>query len=135
MTRSAGRHGRSKLEWRDVTDARGDDGLLVAVRRGKTNPDGETADVRFASRATSTQPTASSASPRRPSANGSPRGRPGIEPRLTTHSGHVGLATELTALGASAHNVMLAGNWKTVRMVAHYSAGASAERGAVARYL
>ena len=30
---------------------------------------------------------------------------------------------------------MLAGNWKTSRMVAHYSAGATAERGAVARYL
>ena len=34
------------LEWRDVTDARDEDGLLVAVRRSKTNPDGETADVR-----------------------------------------------------------------------------------------
>ena len=30
---------------------------------------------------------------------------------------------------------VLAGNWKTSRMVAHYSAGATAERGAVARYL
>ena len=30
---------------------------------------------------------------------------------------------------------MLAGNWKSSRMVAHYSAGATAERGAVARYL
>ena len=28
-----------------------------------------------------------------------------------------------------------AGNWKTSRMVAHYSAGATADRGAVARYL
>ena len=27
------------------------------------------------------------------------------------------------------------GAWKTARMVAHYSAGASAERGAIARYL
>ena len=59
----------------------------------------------------------------------------GIEARLTAHSGRVGLASELTARGASAHDVMRAGNWKTVRMVAHYSAGASAERGAVARYL
>ena len=59
----------------------------------------------------------------------------GIEPRLTAHSGRVGLAAELTARGASAHDVMRAGNWKTVRMVAHYSAGPSAERGAVARYL
>ena len=30
---------------------------------------------------------------------------------------------------------MLAGNWKTLRMVAHDSAGATAERGAVAGYL
>ena len=37
--------------------------------------------------------------------------------------------------GASTTDVMLAGNWKTSRMVAHYSAGATAERGAVARYL
>ena len=54
---------------------------------------------------------------------------------LTAHSGRVELAAELTARGASAHDGMRAGNWKTVRMVAHYSAGASAERGAVARYL
>ncbi len=46
-----------------------------------------------------------------------------------------GLASELTARGASTTEVMLAGNWKTARMVAHYSAGATAERGAVARYL
>ena len=37
--------------------------------------------------------------------------------------------------GGVDHDVMLAGNWKTSRMVAHYSAGATAERGAVARYL
>ena len=49
--------------------------------------------------------------------------------------GRVGLASELTARGASTTEVMLAGNWKTARMVAHYSAGATAERGAVARYL
>ena len=49
--------------------------------------------------------------------------------------GRVGLASELTSCGASTTDVMLAGNWKTSRMVAHYSAGATAERGAVARYL
>ena len=42
----------------------------------------------------------------------------------------VGLASELTSRGASTTDVMLAGNWKTSRMVAHYSAGATAERGA-----
>ena len=58
----------------------------------------------------------------------------GVE-RVTAHSGRVGLASELTSRGASTTDVMLAGNWKTSRMVAHYSAGATAERGAVARYL
>ena len=42
----------------------------------------------------------------------------GIDGRITEHSGRVGLASELTA-----------------RMVAHYSAGAAAEQGAVAKYL
>ena len=59
----------------------------------------------------------------------------GIEARVTAHSGRVGLASELTARGASTTEVMLAGNWKTARMVAHYSAGATAERGAVQKYL
>ena len=58
----------------------------------------------------------------------------GVE-HVTAHSGRVGLASELTSRGASTTDVMLAGNWKTSRMVAHYSAGATAERGAVARYL
>ena len=53
----------------------------------------------------------------------------------SAHSGRVGLASELTSRGASTTDVTLAGNWKTSRMVAHYSAGATAERGAVARYL
>ena len=59
----------------------------------------------------------------------------GLERRVTAHSGRVGLASELTARGASTTDVMLAGNWKSSRMVAHYSAGATAERGAVACYL
>ena len=62
-------------------------------------------------------------------------GRVGLASELTAHSGRVGLASELTSRGASTTDVMLAGNWKTSRMVAHYSAGATAERGAVARYL
>ena len=62
-------------------------------------------------------------------------GAAGVEPRVTAHSGRVGLAAELTSRGASTTDVMLAGNWKTSRMVAHYSARPTAERGAVARYL
>ena len=41
---------------------------------------------------------------------------------MTAHSGRVGLASELTGRGASTTDVMLAGNWKTSRMVAHYRA-------------
>ena len=46
---------------------------------------------------------------------------------MTAHSVRVGLASELTSRGASTTDVMLAGNWKTSRMVVHYSAGATAE--------
>ncbi len=59
----------------------------------------------------------------------------GIDGRITGHSGRVGLASELTTRGASTTETMLAGSWKTARMVAHYSAGATAEQGAVAKYL
>ena len=59
----------------------------------------------------------------------------GVESRVTAHSGRVGLASELTSRGASTTGVMPTGNWKTSRMVAHYCAGATVERGAVARYL
>ena len=57
----------------------------------------------------------------------------GVEPRVTAHSGRVGLASELTSRGASTTDVMLAGNWKTSRMV--YSGDPTAERRPVARYL
>lgn len=58
-----------------------------------------------------------------------------IEGRITGHSGRIGLASELTRLGASTTETMLAGGWATSRMVAHYAAGATAEAGAVAKYL
>ena len=59
----------------------------------------------------------------------------GIEGRITGCSGRAGLASELTARDASTTETMLAGGWKTARMVAHYSAAATAELGAVAKYL
>ena len=65
------------------------------------------------------------------------RTRSSVASRLggTGHSGRVGLASELTARGASTTETMLAGGWKTARMVAHYAASATAEQGAVAKYL
>ena len=102
------------LEWRDVAPATTAGAILVTVRRSKTDQEGTAADVRYLK---------------------SGAAAAGLHGRLTAHSGRVGLASELTARGASTTAVMLAGAWKTARMVAHYSAGATAELGAVARYL
>ena len=138
----------SALRWGDVAEAESGDGVLVAVRRGKTNPEGESRDVRFVKGgvavALRTLRDASSAGPGDRVVPLSPQmvglrfqasaRAAGVEP-VTAHSGRVGLASELTRRGASTTDVMLAGNWKTSRMVAHYSSGATAERGAVAQYL
>ena len=141
----------SALEWRDVSAAATDgDEMLIAVRQSKTNQEADAGDVRYlkngsakAIRALRTdRPDAAPTdrvvglSPVQIQRRFTAAARAaGIEARVTAHSGRVGLASELTARGASTTEVMLAGNWKTARMVAHYSAGATAERGAVARYL
>ena len=138
----------SALHWADVADAADGDGVLVTVRRSKTNQEGETTDVRFVkggvARAIRTLRAAVNPGPADRVVPLSPKmvglrfqaaaRAAGVE-HVTAHSGRVGLASELTSRGASTTDVMLAGNWKTSRMVAHYSAGATAERGAVARYL
>ena len=140
----------SALEWRDVSDARDGDGVLVTVRTSKTNQEGDAADVRYlkngaANAIRTLRAAAADAAPTDRVVGLSPlqiqrrftaaARAAGIEARVTAHSGRVGLASELTARGASTTEVMLAGNWKTARMVAHYSAGATAERGAVRKYL
>ena len=139
----------SALRWADVVDSTDGDGMLVTVRRSKTNQEGEVNDVRFVkdgvARALQTLRAATSPElgdrvvPLSPQMVGlrftAAACAAGVESRVTAHSGRVGLASELTSRGASTTDVMLAGNWKTSRMVAHYSAGATAERGAVARYL
>ena len=138
----------SALEWRDVSDARDGDGVLLTVRTSKTNQEGDAADVRYlkngAAKAIRTLRAADAAptdrvvglSPVQIQRRFTAAARAaGIEARVTAHSGRVGLASELPARGASTTEVMLAGNWKTARMVAHYSAGATAERGAVRKYL
>ena len=140
----------SALRWADVVYSTDGDGILVTVRRSKTNQEGEVNDVRFVkdgvARALRTLQAATTSPepgdrvvPLSPQMVGlrfsAAAAAAGIESRMTAHSGRVGLASELTSRGASTTDVMLAGNWKTSRMVAHYSAGATAERGAVARYL
>ena len=147
----------SALRWADVTEAADGAGIRVTVRRSKTDQEGTTADVRYLKngcaqalrmlrdrrtvQAAGMQPapdalvldglTGQSIARRLAAAAKAA----GITGRITGHSGRVGLASELTARGASTAETMLAGGWKTERMVAHYSAGATAERGAVAKYL
>ena len=57
----------SALRWADVGESAIDDRMLVTVRRGKTNPEGETRDVRFVkadvARALQTLQAAASPSP------------------------------------------------------------------------
>ena len=138
------------VRWADVTDATDGDGVLITVRTSKTNQEGDAADVRYLKNgAANAIRTVRAARP-----DAAPTDRvvglgslqiqrrftaaahaAGIAARVTAHSGRVGLASELTARGASTTEVMLAGNWKTARMVAHYAAGATAERGAVRKYL
>ena len=139
----------SALRWADVADAADGDGLRVTVRRSKTNQEGDVNDVRFVkggvARAIRTLREAMTPKlddrvvPLSPQMVGlrftAAAAAAGVDQRVTAHSGRVGLASELTSRGASTTDVMLAGNWKTSRMVAHYSAGATTERGAVARYL
>ena len=55
---------------------------------------------------------------------------------ITAHCARRTYAAELTRLGASATEVMLAGGWKSPRMVAHYASGTNAETSsATAKYL
>ena len=139
----------SALRWADIAEVDDGDGMLVTVRRSKTDQEGDARDVRFVRDgvarairalrdATSPEPS-DRVVPLSPQAVGmrftAAAFAAGVERRVTAHSGRVGLASELTRRGASTTDVMRAGNWKTSRMVAHYAAGATAERGAVARYL
>ena len=116
----------SALRWADLAIAAHVDGVLVTVRRGKTNQEGETKDVRFVKGS-----VAHAIRMLRTFTNSAPEDRvvplspkmvglrfqaaaqaAGVE-YVTAHSGRVGLASELTSRGASTTDVMLAGNWKT----------------------
>ena len=101
----------SALRWADVADSTDGDGILVTVRRSKTNQEGEVNDVRFVK-----DGVARALRTLRASMNPEPRDRvvplsaqmiglrftaaarvAGIESRVTAHSGRVGLASELTS--------------------------------------
>ena len=148
------------LEWRDIEPAADIPGaLLVRVRSKKTDQAGDETDVRLVKNGAAAALTAIRPEGAAPTdrvfvtGKGCGRGgRAGLNARtigrrftaaaraagiegVTAHSGRIGHASELTARGASTTEVMLSGGWKTATMVAHYAAGATAERGAVAKYL
>ena len=138
----------AELTWNDVFDSADGQGMTIHVQRSKTNPDGSEPDVRFvngreadalrrlrveaggdrhADRPMFGGLTGATLSRRLAQA----ARHAGIDKRISGHSGRIGLAVELTQRGASTHDVMHAGNWKSPAMVAHYSAAAQAERGPV----
>ena len=145
------------LRWADVQDAADGRGIVVYVRRSKTDQDGTAADVRYlkngcaaALRQLRDRLTVQRAGLRPDGTaqvlggiNGQSIARrltaaasaAGIEGRITGHSGRVGLAVELTRRGAPEQATAKAGGWKSSRMVAHYAAAVAAEQGAVATYL
>ena len=134
------------LEWRDIETASIPNALRIHVRTSKTNKDGEpdyrlvkngAARALLAIRPEHAEPRGSvfglsgQSIGRRFAAAAKRAGYEGV----TAHSARRTYAAELTRLGASAVEVMLAGGWKTPRMVAHYASGAAAEVGATAKYL
>ena len=139
------------LTWADVQRATDGAGVLVTIRRSKTDQTGERQDVRYIKGNAAgavlalrgSGPVSDDDAPVLGGLTAESVGRrlteaaraAGIESRLTGHSGRVGLATELTAAGASTTETMIAGGWASPGMVAHYAAGATAERGAVSRLL
>ena len=124
-------------------------GLLVQVRRSKTDQEGTAADVRYLKNGAAVvvwairPPAPADDAPVLGGLNGQSIARrltaaaraAGIEGRITGHSGRVGLAVELTRRGAPEQATAKAGGWKSSRMVAHYAAAVAAEQGAVATYL
>ena len=140
------------LRWTDVTAVGDGEGIRIWVRRSKSNPYGAQSDVRFVKgvfaesllqwreadgaaegddRLAFGGLTAATLSRRVAAA----ADYAGLKKRLTAHSFRVGLAVELTRLGASMQEIMHAGNWKSPGMVAQYSAAARATGGAVARLM
>ena len=145
------------LRWADMQDAADGRGIVVYVRRSKTDQDGTAADVRYLKRGCAAalrqlrDRLTVQRSGLRPDGTGQVLGgingqsiarrltaaasAAGIEGRITGHSGRVGLAVELTRRGAPEQATAKAGGWKSSRMVAHYAAAVAAEQGAVATYL
>ena len=133
----------SALGWADVADAADGDGAGLPSAEGRRTRRARRGTPRFVKGAVAGAGRTRAAAgpvpedPRRAAlaedgGAAVPGGGPGRRRRERERPlRRVGLASELTSPGASTPDVMLAGNRKTSRMVAHYSAGATAERGAV----
>ncbi|MCY3541178.1 MAG: tyrosine-type recombinase/integrase [Gammaproteobacteria bacterium] len=139
----------ASLQWRDVEEgAKIEEGfILVRVRSSKTNQEGRL-DVRLLKGIGAEAIRHlrwSGCDPTEPVIKLSDRQiarrflacveSAGLKGEYTSHSGRIGLASELTSRGASSPEIALAGGWKSERMVLHYGRRARVERGAVAKYL
>ena len=134
------------LRWGDVEPAARPGAYRIHVRRSKTNQEGRLDEVRLVK-----DRAAEALDAIRPILGGpeaSVFGMSGwsigqrwkaaaerIGVHSTSHSARVSYASILTTLGASTHEIMKGGAWRTERMVAHYAAGVEVEEGATARYL
>lgn len=134
------------LAWGDV-EASADGSGLLAVRRGKTDPEAE-GRVCYLPRAAMEALAGirpEGAGPEDPvfGLSGRQIGRrveaaaraAGLGDGFSGHSGRVGLAAELSRAGASTHEIAAAGGWKSSGMVIRYTRRETARRGAVAKYL
>ena len=126
----------SAIRWADVADAADGDGVLVTVRRGRTNQEGEVRDMRFVkdgvARALRTLRAAVDPAPDDQVVPLSPQmvglrfaaaaQAAGVEARVTAHSGRVGLASAAHEPGCLDHRRdarrgtgRRAGWWRTTR--------------------
>ena len=139
----------SRVRWQDI-DFTHDDFVYVAVTHSKTNQTGEREDVRVLKDcgAQALRDLRASRADEPLSERVIPIGDMSINIRFkkccrsiglrgqyTSHSGRIGLASELCARGAPIQAVALAGGWQSADMVIHYSKKSERERGAVATYL
>lgn len=142
----------AELEWRDLTPGE-DEHLVVKVRHSKTDQEGKTEDYRLLKGDCATalhvlrqermEQGVVEETDKVIGLNGQNINRriqaacraAGLKAeKLTSHSGRIGLASELTRLGAEITETALAGGWKSTAMVIHYSRKAKAEQGAVSKY-
>lgn len=132
------------LMWGDVEPEADGSGLL-AVRRGKTDPEAE-GDVRYLPQAATEALAAVRPEDAGPEASmfglsGRQISRrveaaaAGLGRGFSGHSGRMGLAAELSRVGATTHEIAAAGGWKSAGMVIRYTRRETAKRGAVAKYL